>query len=507
MGRKKKGLSYLVRLIQTLHPSERKNLKLYLRCFDPNFDDAHQVKTLQLLELLEDAGPDADEQSIVQQLYGRNDCGGFKFLRLRLLSKIHESLLLDVNTERRDAYSVRTRTVIDVRKKLLLCRMLWGRNLTDELDGLLSVVIRKATKYEFYEEWEEALLLRQQYLGMREGLPAFERIQSEIDAVRASLQATRRAKFIYTRQMLESAGTACQTDCTEELLGHLQTLEADRRRTGSATVTWYYYLMRLEYYQSGKDYTAGQRLCGKLLELLESSPAIYSKRRLGIIYGQMANNALFAGQNEEAIMYAREAMRQFPNGSINRSVGLELEFYAHFYNGTYGKALEVLRPLVRTTGKAQTEQQFQRRNYLYANALFQLGRYADASRHLRNTGRKMLADKEGWNIGIRLLTIMLMIERGQYDDLEHTVDALRKHINRLSQRGILRGRYKLILRLLNRLIRYGFDYSAVARKCAADLALLAGTDPIYCWGVRQPEMIPFHQWFSRKVKTQYAVNG
>ena len=497
MGRKKKDLKYLRKLIHRLTPTEIKSLKQYLRCFDPNFNDDHRVKTLILLEVLEKDPSPVPEEEIYAQVYSKSEKGNLKYLRLRLLNKIYESLLLEVNVERKGLYTDHARANIEVRKKLLQAQILWGRNITDELMILLQQIIRKSTKYELYPELLEALYLKQQFQGFRDGLKVYMKIQAEIDKYEEILRSLRKAKHYYTQIILEGNSSAGKNGTSEHLKQARNELQIDFEKTGSPSIGYYWKMICLEYFQQQSDFQSGAQTCAELIELLESHPVIFTRRRMGIAFGQQANNELLARNYAPAEEKARQSQAYFKQGSINHCMAVEIEFYGQFYQGKYKKAATTLSPLVIGKEISQTETQFQRRCFQYASVLFQLGRFREAETWLQKTSR-MLSDKRGWNLGIRLLNILIQVELERYDEIDLAVDAFRKHITNLKKRKLISERYSRILRILNRIRTCNYQFQQALEESESDLKFLRSGKEDCHWEVKGPEMVKFHDWFLKK---------
>lgn len=497
MGRKKKDLKYLRKLIHRLTATEVKSLKQYLRCFDPNFDDEHRVKTLILLEILEKSPKSVTEAEIQQQVYPGSEKGNLKYLRLRLLNKIYESLLLEVNVERKGLYTEHARANIEVRKKLIQAQILWGRNITDELMVLLQQIIRKSTKYELYPELLEALYLKQQFLGFRDGLKTYMKVQQEIDQNEAILRSLRKAKHYYTQIILEGASSASKPPPSDFIEQAQTELKQDFETYQSPSIGYFYYMISLELSQQQQDFESGAVICADLVTLLKTHPAVFTKRRMGIAYGQYANNELFHRKFESAIEYARSSRNYFKPGSMNHGTAVEMEFYGHYYQDQFKLAAKTLSPLLLQAEISQTESQYQRRCFLYASVLFQLGQFKQAETWLQHTSG-MLSDKKGWNLGIRLLNILLHIELERFDGIDLAVDALRKHITNLKKRDHLPERYTHILKILNRIRTCNYNFQKAQQESQSDLKSLECNTSDCKWEVKGPEMIKFHEWFRKK---------
>jgi hypothetical protein len=108
-------------------------------------------------------------------------------------------------------------------------------------------------------------------------------------------------------------------------------------------------------------------------------------------------------------------------------------------------------------------------------------------------------EKEGWNIGIRLLQIFLTLETNKVDLADQRIESLRKHIERTTKMKSLRKRDVVIFRILRQLAYTGFDFKEVWETRQKDFVLLKSNEKDYKWMPRSHELIIFDQWFFAKV--------
>ena len=125
--------------------------------------------------------------------------------------------------------------------------------------------------------------------------------------------------------------------------------------------------------------------------------------------------------------------------------------------------------------------------------------HKEAHRILQDT-KEIERDKEGWNLGIRILSIINQLEGEKLDIVDLNIESLRKHIDRTIKMKAVRKRDVIILRLLAKLSRQGFNFKAVWKKNLKYFEMLASDDPEYRWEMKSPEMIIFHKWFEAKAK-------
>lgn len=497
MAKKKDTLDHLRTLTQRLTDAELRNLKQYLCCFDPNFDQGHKVKTLELLELIASPGKPQPEKEIIRTLYPEGNATAFKYLRLRLMDKIHESLLLDVNITPSQKYSDGARLKIELRKSLLLAEILWGRGLTETLPRLLDRVIRKASQMEHFGISAEALRLKQRFEGYREGLKMFWKVDQDILAAEDMERAIQRAKKLVTAAEIRKRETP-NSPIWPEVIPQLAEI-AQRFPCG---FTQYYYMqgLKAEAMAMG-DYPTASTHCRALAELLKTNPAVASGRRTGLVMAAQAELALLQQDFSRAGQLAIQARQNFPSDSLNHASTFELEFYANFFGGQVQAAYQLLNPPHRPA--PQTENQGQRWLAMQASASFALGNFADTWRKLKAISH-LMHQKSPWNLPMRLLEVMVQIELRQLDQVDLQLEAIRKHLRNPATPKSQAKRYSIILKLLKTLQKTGFTFSKMPKDTTDILAMLEPGGEVG-WEILSGELVPFQQWFLKKYgKTKAA---
>ena len=140
-----------------------------------------------------------------------------------------------------------------------------------------------------------------------------------------------------------------------------------------------------------------------------------------------------------------------------------------------------------------------KRSFLLASILVLNKRNHEAHKVLQDT-KEIEKDKEGWNLGLRILSIINQLETEKLDLVDLNIESLRKHIERTIKMKAVRKRDVIILKLLAKLSRQGFNFRQEWKKNQKYFDLLASNDPEYRWEMKSPEMIIFHRWFEAKVQ-------
>ena len=148
---------------------------------------------------------------------------------------------------------------------------------------------------------------------------------------------------------------------------------------------------------------------------------------------------------------------------------------------------------------------FSKRAYLYA-ALKSYQGEIKKSNELLHDVKEIERDKEGWNLGNRVLTIINRIEENDFESADLKVLSLEKFIKRILKFRHVRKRDVIILRILIKLINESFDFEKVYLQRKKYFDLLESEDPEYAWKIKSPELIIFHDWFKKKLLEKSSGN-
>lgn len=483
-------------LINCLTAGEISTAKKFLVAFDSNVT-RNKNKGQKLFKLIVNR-PHVKIEKAKKAISADVDERSFDRQIIRLKEKILESLLLDINTTKKEVYSKWEIARMDIRKKLLQGYIIYGRGLYKEGQRVFDKVIEKAKEFELYNELVESLYVKQQELGLRQGKKAYEGFTEEISFYKRCADAVYKAKDWYTRYFIEEVDyNGLNSDRVGLLTEAIADLQEEYKVTKSDNVLYRLYFLMIGYYLALEDYEESYKINLRLIDLIKKSEAICTPRRLGIAYSDLADNDMFLFEFDRAIKNAMIAQSYYINRGYNYQVAKEIEFKSYYYKGDFKNALKTIEQLISLTDKEDAPFQFNKRIYFRAVIYFLLGKYQESYSELQNI-KEIEGDKEGWNIGVRLLSIQNLIELSLLDNADNMIEAMRKHIERIRRDKNVRERDEVILKLLIQLEKSSFDFEKVKRENKQEFDLL-DIHKDYRWQVKTPEMIVFQDWFNAKL--------
>lgn len=491
------GLQTIRKLVASMSPEEQTTLRQLLLSFDSR-GEKFNSKSVRLLDLLIEPSESMSDRDMEFVIYGKRSTPAFSRLVIRFRDKLLESLLLDVNVKREGNYSDVYIHLFEVRKKISYAQILIGRGLNELALFLYESVMEICKMYEFYEELLIAIRLRMQIVSLTQGNEYMRKLKQDYRKYDRCREAALFAYFDYNTLV---SNTEFKTR-KEGLIPFLEQATArmaqDMEETGSANVAFYRYYLEAQLHQENHMYREARKSLQKLASLVQKSPALNVQYRLGNVFINLADNELYLRSFDRCVDYCHRAIGQLKVGSFNEFQCMETEFYGHYYAGRYEAAHRLLAELIDRDSGKHTAFRRGKRHYLQACTLFMQREFREAQDILMEVN-VIDADREGWNVGIRMLAVLTDIERSLHDLAGKKIENIRKHLRKLEEEQKLRRRDELIYEVLRALDHRSYDFVHTWRDMQEHFELLRSNDPDCCWQIKSPELIIFHEWFFSKV--------
>jgi tetratricopeptide (TPR) repeat protein len=489
----------LYSLIQSLKPGEIEIIRASLRSYYSKGEQ--DFKTLQLFDfLLKSKKQCPDAQQCSMHVYGKGKDNTIDKLASRLRAKLLDALTLDVNVERKGLLDELDASAVKVKKKMMQFLFLYrSRGNHPVVNQLLDDVTEYSRKYEIYESIVESLKYKKYFKGYARGLDDFNKLNKEIEFYEHCAAAVAKASDYYYRLLirLDFHGNIDKTQRQEFLRSSIQDLEKEYKITGSATVGYYLKLLQLAYLHNDEDMVKARKVSQELLDIVLENKAVYRKQRVGSAYGNLGQCDIYLGDYQSAVKHAAAFEEHMPVSGVNYAVAKEQKFHALFYSGKLIEAEREVDILLNVTPAKQGDFRVAKFRFYHGCVLFRKGNYKAALKELLQNA-ELSKDKIGWEIAMRVMIIMTMIELDSLDEAEKQVDSLRKHMDRHDKKSDVQLRDRAILKLFQKLLKRGFNFGKPDKEEHKLLQLLASSKKRYKWEPFSPELIPFHQWYMKK---------
>ncbi len=485
-----------------LRSHEKKSFRRFLELHEDG--SLTQSKSLKLFDIL-NTDKEFSEADIKYKLYGQSQVEQRTFIKLveRFREKMYESNYLDVNLYREDVNSPYFMGLIEAKKMIGVSYSIASRGVANkEMLRILKRGIMLSEKFELYDEW--ICFLNLKFLLNAsinpENDPAY--LIDEIKELQFRKNTLIEAQyFVYKLIRLFQDQSSIQNDIRQDLNTAIEDLDFKNKKYQSWNVYYNISLLKIQLYHIDEMYDAAENLLRDLIGHLLTQPSLKQFTRIAEAYTNLASTQMSNFKFAEALKSIEEALR-FPGlRPADRNYYKESLVFLNIYLGNYSKSNQALKEMISEDLIGNTEEELSRRKYLLATNLFLQGEYKKSNFQLQDT-KEIENEKEGWNIGIRLLQIFLTLETEKINLADQRIQSLRKHIERTSKIKSVRKRDVVIFRILRHLAMNGFDFKETWLDKKKDFLLLQSDKPEYKWIPRSHEVIIFHQWFESKIRNK-----
>ncbi len=479
-------------LVKSLNEGEARLLEKFMISFD-EVKSPESLKMLKLFRILRDTTNNVVESEIIKQISEDYKTDSFNKLLSRLRDKIYDTLTLDANIFRKDAYSEQYQKKIHLRKLTSVASIVHGRGNIPLAIELYEKIIVGCKEFEIYSELIETLSIIQQLKGLSEGIEVYNNINEQVEFYENCRTIVFKAKHYYHEIISLVDFQANPEKKNELLLERIQELEEGLKKTNSATVEYFLLYLKIHYYQVNHDHESAIMNNMKLVDLIKNNKAIYLKRAHANTLIELGYNLLLFRKFNEALKTFEEALQLIPSNSLNTGIAKELVFYCMFYQNNLVEAENLVEELLNSKYYTLSEFKRSQRTFYKANLSF-FKRDFQQVHNLLQDCRELENDKEGWNYGIRFLSIINDIERGFFDIADHKIESLRKFISR--SKAHASPRFMIGQKIFSQLVRHSYNFQDTFSN---NRALFEQLEQEHVWRIRSAELFPFEEWFKTKM--------
>ncbi len=451
-------------------------------------------KTLRLLELVlrNNQISDARAHEVISP---NSTFGAFGTLIWELKKKILETLTLNININRAGVFPENIQADIQSKKNLFAARVFMRRGLHEDFRIINDKIIKDTEKYEIFDTLIEALILKFHVLGIR-GHKAHV-LKSEIDYYKNCKNLCDAAFVLYT-EITAKNNFQVKPRETENLKKQFEYLNTSYASYPSETLWYWLKVISVFFFQAEGNYNEAVNNLNQIIVKLHKCKAIKMADRISGTHLRLADNYLYLQEFDKAITHSQLASDLYEKRSLNYCLAQEVRFRANFHLERYGEAGLIMRSLLAIDYRSISPFLYAKWRYYKAAASMFRGDCEEASYLLTQTSA-LDGDKEGWNISVRILEIMVQITSDKYD---HIAD--QKIINLITfARSLgkkISKRNELIVDVLRELRKTVYNFEKVSHSHDDLLSLLSSNNPKYAWNMTSPELIRFDAWFMAKAK-------
>lgn len=474
-------------LVSILKPSD---INLIRRIYQGKSSEEERSMRLKLLDLIIKE-PDITDELAAQELYKTKPNKTFYQLKKRLRDDLGNFLIMQDKEKLYKSSIGRAR--FDCRRKLMIGELLMNRGAYTAAKKILSKGLQIAKDYELFGEIILIKDVLRMALSPKGGMKAFEQYSEGLDQDLKKQKRLLEAKALYADITLPQQfklGDIGFVEYGQETLAKFEPVSDTSKH-----YQYYYYQSSVHYHYNIKDFKSCLSSLDKLEKIVASDKVLHAKARVAWCFNVYAEVYLNLKEYEQAAVYAERACGQLRKHMTNRLWALEKLFNAHFRQKDYEQALTVIEEANENKVTQKNVLIKARWDFFSAAVAFSKEDWQQASEKLHLTQKLAGTDSSGWQIGYKLLEIMLAIKEKEYYTLVYLLDNLKLLLHRQRQKKTNIERPKTILKILRTYQSQNFKYAPTLQKIEKQLLnLKEGQDPFY-WNPLSYEIIRFDEWF------------
>lgn len=482
-------------LILSMNKDEINVLKNYIISFDKTKKEKESKYIILINHIINKQGQ--NESEIFKLIYSSKQKKAFRVLCYRLRDKALESLLLEVNTNRKDQLTPYGRAFMRMNKMIMQLRLCFTRGQGKLGLDLIEKVVNIGHKYGFYDEVIQVLYIKQRVLNIKYGSRKAKKLADKIEYYECLRDSLHLVNKYLNKLHGETAFKKSKTKKLKFYKEAINDIETRQRKLNSKELIFQVNWMKILYYQEKQDYKKSLSCASSLLNYIQKEEYVYKHIRKGMILLNVAYNQVFTGQIKTALIDANNALEYLPEYSHNYYLLQEVRFYTLYYNNKHKESLELAEKMCKDEHPDKTKFQEDKWHYWLAVCLFNKKQYQEAQEELEKV-QELKKDSKGWNLSIRILNIACSISLELEYKTEKQIQALKRQYYRKPN---IQARLKAILSILLSLDG-DFNFKKVYKKHQEEFEKLSGRKGWYKWDVKTPELFLFDKWFKSKMNDE-----
>jgi len=422
----------------------------------------------------------------------------------RLYQKALITLPLEVNIPNKDKYPVFWQAKFELRQKLSVADILFGKGLTRQGTKLINSILKKALKYEQYSIYLEAARVKLNVYAPKGKTNEMEELVKEIDYIQRLFDFYNEVYLFFNRTTAIEEWKLHPNLKDEAELALKSFIEKKEHfPKHSYNVDYFIALIQLNFLEANAEHEAALSVASNTLNCVNEQEAIFSKRRLGSLLLHKIHNQLSARMYKDSIASIQECYNyNDPNKSNNGQLLVQYHFFALYYSKDYPSAYNLIQSLIGKTDKEEYPIRYSKRVYFRACLQFLRGHFKHSLSDLSATV-ELDSDREGWNLNIRILTTLNLIELEKFDEADREVTNLYQLLNTLKKGTTIQPRYMEFFNLLSNLKKNAYDFQKTGNQMVGLLENLAKTDEMQPINLT-PELISVEKWFYSKFDSTFT---
>lgn len=469
-------------------------------------DTGEGTSKLQEFYDLVSEGSFADDDEAAGHFYGKGKSHpGYQKLRKTLKDRLVNSLfVIDL---KQASYTDRQKAYYEAYKEWAAAKILFGKNARTAAAGLGRKLLKIAHKYEFTELIVDISHTLRLYYGTIEGdYKKFQQYNEDFKIHEQLWIAENRAEEFFIELSIGFINSkATKSDFKDKALEYYNQVKDALGQYDSYQLHLCGRLIEASIYTSVNEYEETLDVCNRAIAFFEKKDFIARVPLQVFLYQKFVCHVQLR-QFEEAMAAAEACLPYLEEGAFNWFKVYELYFMLYTHSGQYEQAEDILARIMAHPRFGDLPENVQEtwkisEAYLYflgctghlpaKEAEEEEGRRFRLSRFL-NEMQVFSKDKQGMNIAIVIIEILMGIAQGKYDELIDRVEAVDKYRSRyLKEEEVVRANH--FLRMLLQIPKNAFRREEAVAKAQEDRLALEAIPIEMANQTHEIEIIPYEK--------------
>jgi hypothetical protein len=464
-------------------------------------DNSNRLFYKRLILFVRD-NPEASSRIAQMELYNEIKPVAFKQLVHRIKGRILDQIISDQSIDSFPSYDMRAKEILRLRKKLIQFDVLTLRSLSDLSSRLITKIIQKAKKYEYYDILVFALYKKMRISGVRSDISAYHALNNEINYYERCRSVFHKSEHYIRKLYVDFNSNQELQQQYKNLVTYIVELEKDILLIKSRTIVFNLNRLKCELYSLREDFKSSKKVLTRSINLLIEQKELSSNYEFGLILLNLGIVNIQLFDFEESSVSLKKSLPFLKTLEENTCRVYQYQFLLSYYS-INTKASEKYLDLLNNYLYSGLIKHYFAATVRYYNACIKFLKEDYTSSYLLlNDVKELEQDKESYNIAIRILSIMNQIELEKYEIADNLIENLRKHHERVRKTLVVTKRDEKIIHILVTLSRHSYRFRRTYRVREEAFNLLTSLEKDYRWKILSPEMIVFHEWFEAKTRDE-----
>lgn len=459
----------LLELVQVVTPAKLSNIQ-----WGPFGPKSSKLQTFYDLVA---EGKFKEDEDAAMHLYAKDKQDpAYQKLRKTLKDRLTSFIfLIDLDSP---AYTDRQKAYYECYREWAAAKILYGKSARIAATSLSRKILKIARKYEFTELKLDICHNLRLYYGTIEGdLKMFQQYNDEFKELSKLWLEETLAEELYILLIISFINSkSTKKDYQEMAQNFHKQLQPSLAKYDSHQLHFYGRLIEVAIYTSVNDYQNTLKICDEAIAFFERKE-FSASTALNIFHYEKLICYLQLRQFEEAIVTADLCMVHLEEGAFNWFKLYELYFLVHMHRGAYSSAVEKLKEAMEHPSFTKVPENIQEtwkifEAYTYFLEMIGALAHNDQEGHQHkgfrltrflNEMRVFSKDKQGMNVPILILEILMAVGKKQYSELIDRLEAIDKYRRRYLNSPDME-RTNLFLKMLLQLPKSGFQKDLILHK-------------------------------------------